>query len=170
MRDSRTPLLFQSKVKSTGDIAAVAEGLRASGKKIVFTNGCFDILHYGHVLYLQEAASLGDALIVGINSDASVRRLKGKSRPVTSQEYRAATIAALQSVDFTVIFEEDTPYNLIKTVKPDVLVKGGDWRRQDIVGADIVEAGGGKVESLAFAEGFSTSSIIDKIIRSGVER
>ncbi|MFA5320264.1 MAG: D-glycero-beta-D-manno-heptose 1-phosphate adenylyltransferase [Candidatus Omnitrophota bacterium] len=166
MRDSRAQVLFQSKVKDIAELAPLAAELKASGRKIVFTNGCFDILHYGHALYLQQAAALGDLLVVGINTDASVRRLKGKNRPVVAQQYRAALVAALQSVDFVVLFDEDTPYGLIKALKPDVLVKGGDWRKEDIVGSDIVEAGGGRVAALDFVEGFSTSSIIDKIVQS----
>ncbi len=170
MRDRRTQILLQSKIKTLPEITALARELREAGRKIVFTNGCFDILHYGHAFYLQEAAALGDVLIVGVNSDVSVRRLKGESRPVIRQEYRSAMVAALQSVDFVVLFEEDTPYELIKAVKPDVLVKGGDWRKEEIVGFDLVEAGGGKVASLDFVDGFSTSSLIDKIIRSCPKR
>ncbi len=166
MRDRRAQALLQSKIKTLPEITALAGELREAGRKIVFTNGCFDILHYGHALYLQEAAALGDVLIVGVNGDASVRRLKGASRPVVRQEYRSAMVAALQSVDFVVLFEEDTPYELIKAVNPDVLVKGGDWRKEEIVGSDGVEAGGGKVAALDFVDGFSTSSLIDQIIRS----
>jgi len=166
MRDSRTPVFLQSKIKDIAGLLPFAAEVKASGGKIVFTNGCFDILHYGHALYLQEAAALGDILVVGINTDDSVRRLKGKSRPVVPQQYRAALVAALQSVDFVVLFDEDTPYNLIKALSPDVLVKGGDWRKEDIVGSDIVEARGGRVVPLKFVEGFSTSSIIDKIVQS----
>ncbi len=170
MRNSRAPVLLQSKIKTIPEITALAGELRESGSRIVFTNGCFDILHYGHALYLQEAAAMGDVLVVGVNGDASVRRLKGDSRPVVPQDYRAAMVAALQSVDFVVLFDGDTPYDLIKAVRPDVLVKGGDWSREEIVGADVVEAGGGKVASLDFVDGFSTSSIIDKIIRSCSKR
>lgn len=131
-------------------------------KKIVFTNGCFDLLHIGHVRYLQEARALGDLLIVGINSDASVQRLKGPSRPIQNQNDRAEILAALGAVDFTVIFTEDTPAELIQTVRPDVLVKGGDWKIDQIVGSSEVLAAGGKVYSLQFVEGKSTTSLIEK--------
>ena len=131
-------------------------------KKIVFTNGCFDILHVGHKRYLQKAATLGDMLIVGINSDASVRRLKGSSRPINSERDRAELLSALAFVDYVVIFEEDTPYNLIKEIQPDILVKGGDYKPEEVVGKDIVEARGGRLELISFVEGKSTTNIINK--------
>lgn len=130
-------------------------------KKIVFTNGCFDILHVGHIRYLQQASKLGDILIVGLNSDASVRKLKGKNRPVNSEEDRAEMLSVLGFIDYVVVFEEDTPYNLIKVVQPDVLVKGGDYRPEDVVGKDIVESRGGKVQILQYIEGKSTTGIIN---------
>lgn len=136
--------------------------LRQSGKKIVFTNGCFDLLHVGHVRYLQEAQKLGDVLVVGVNSDASVKRLKGPTRPVQVENDRAEILAALGCVGFSVLFTEDTPYNLIKEVQPDILVKGGDWKIESIVGADLVQERGGKVMSLQFVEGKSTTSLIEK--------
>jgi len=132
-------------------------------KKIVFTNGCFDILHAGHVLYLQAAKELGDILIVGLNSDSSVKRLKGDSRPINNEHDRAIVLAGLASVDYVVIFEEDTPYELIKKIQPDVLVKGGDWAVEYIVGHDIVQKKGGMVKSLLFVDGKSTTDIIKKI-------
>ncbi len=135
--------------------------LKAEGKKIVFTNGCFDLLHVGHVRYLQEAKKLGDALIVGINSDASVKRLKGPTRPVQNEQDRAEILAALEAVDATVLFTEDTPENLIHKVKPDILVKGGDWKIDSIVGAPFVMSYGGKVMSLQFVDGKSTTKIIE---------
>lgn len=131
--------------------------------KIVFTNGCFDILHRGHVAYLNEAKSLGDVLVVGLNSDQSVKRLKGESRPVNAQEDRKFVLENLKSVDFVEIFEEDTPYNLINRVQPQVLVKGGDWKPDQIVGSDIVLAAGGEVKSLRFEDGYSTTGIIEKV-------
>jgi D-beta-D-heptose 7-phosphate kinase/D-beta-D-heptose 1-phosphate adenosyltransferase len=131
-------------------------------KKIVFTNGCFDLLHVGHVRYLQEAKKLGDILIVGVNSDASVRRLKGPTRPVQNESDRAEILAALKAVDFTVLFAEDTPLELIQKVKPSILVKGGDWKAEQIVGADFVQASGGKVLSLQFVDGHSTTRLIEK--------
>ena len=130
---------------------------------IVFTNGCFDILHAGHVSYLKQAAALGDVLIVGLNSDDSVRRLKGYDRPVNNVNDRAAVLGALECVDYITVFDEDTPYDLINVIKPDVLVKGGDYKPENVVGKDIVEACGGRVEILPFVDGKSTTSIIKKI-------
>ena len=132
-------------------------------KKIVFTNGCFDILHVGHKRYLQQAATLGDILVVGVNSDASVRRLKGPTRPVNNEQDRAEMLSALGFIDYVVIFDEDTPYELIKKIQPDVLVKGGDYKPEEVVGKDIVEARGGRLELISFVEGKSTTNIIKKI-------
>lgn len=132
-------------------------------KKIVFTNGCFDILHVGHKRYLQQAATLGDILVVGVNSDESVRRLKGPERPVNNEQDRAEMLCALGFIDYVVIFGEDTPYELIKKIQPDVLVKGGDYKPEEVVGKDIVEARGGKLELIKFVEGKSTTNIINKI-------
>lgn len=132
-------------------------------EKIVFTNGCFDILHVGHIKYMQEAAKLGDILIVGLNSDDSVRRLKGPERPINNQSDRAEMMAALEFVDYVVVFDEDTPYELIKKIQPDVLVKGGDYNPDNVVGRDIVEARGGKLKLIEFVDGKSTTSIIKKI-------
>ena len=132
-------------------------------RKVVFTNGCFDILHYGHISYLAQARQLGDVLVVGLNSDASVKRLKGPSRPVNNQEARAFVLAALEMVDYVVIFEEDTPYNIITRVKPDILVKGGDYEIDNIVGGDFVRARGGQVLTIPFEDGFSTSSILEHL-------
>lgn len=139
------------------------EIVRKSGRKIVFTNGCFDLLHVGHVRYLQEARGLGGALVVGVNSDASVKRLKGPDRPLQKEGDRAEILAALGCVDFTAVFSEDTPLEIIKAVQPDVLVKGGDWKPESIVGADIVVARGGEVRSLSFVDGRSTTSIVQKM-------
>mgnify|MGYP003510154751 FL=1 len=136
---------------------------REEGKSIVFSNGCFDILHRGHVEYLSKAADLGDILIIGLNTDDSVRRLKGPSRPVNDEKARAVVLAALESVDAIMFFEEDTPYNLIKRVQPDVLVKGKDYKAEDIVGYDIVTAKGGKVETIELVDGFSTTKTIEKM-------
>lgn len=132
------------------------------GKKIVFTNGCFDILHRGHVTYLSEARKLGDLLVVGVNSDASVKRLKGPSRPINSEADRAFVLLGLKSVDAVEIFTEDTPLELIKLIRPHVLVKGGDWKIEQIVGGTEVLSWGGKVLSLNFVNGFSTTSIIER--------
>jgi D-glycero-beta-D-manno-heptose 1-phosphate adenylyltransferase len=132
-------------------------------KKIVFTNGCFDILHRGHVTYLNEAKKLGDLLVLGVNSDASVKRLKGPERPINSENDRSFVLSQLKAVDFTEIFTEDTPLNLILKIKPQVLVKGGDWKIDQIVGAKEVISSGGNVFSLNFVDGYSTTSIIHKI-------
>lgn len=149
-------------VRHFDNIEAALAPLRSQGKKIVFTNGVFDLLHVGHVRYLQEARSLGDALVVGVNADASVKRLKGPTRPVQTENDRAEILAGLWAVDFTVIFTEDTPANLIEKVRPDILVKGGDWKIDQIVGAPFVQSYGGKVMSLQFVDGKSTTKIIEK--------
>ncbi len=133
---------------------------RKEGKTIVFSNGCFDILHRGHVEYLSKAADLGDVLLIGLNTDASVKRIKGPSRPVNDEKARAVVLAALEFVDAIMFFEEDTPYELIKTVQPDVLVKGKDYKAEDIVGYDIVINKGGKVETIELVDGFSTTNIL----------
>lgn len=148
---------------SQENLLAVVNELKSQGKRIAFTNGCFDIIHAGHVKYLRDASKLGDILIVGLNSDSSVRRLKGETRPVNNQENRALVLSAIRYVDFVCRFEEDTPYKLIKSLKPDFLVKGGDWKEEQIVGSDIVAQYGGKTMSLPFYEGNSSSSIIDKM-------
>lgn len=145
------------------DYLKVVEELKKEGKKIVFTNGCFDIIHAGHVDYLEKAKSLGDFLIVGLNSDESVRRLKGKDRPVNPQDQRKKVLSALKPVDMVIIFDEDTPERLIKEIKPDVLVKGGDWKIENIVGADFVKSYGGQVLTIDFVYDTSTSKIISKI-------
>jgi len=131
--------------------------------KVVFTNGCFDILHRGHVEYLAKAADLGDILVVGLNTDASVRRLKGEGRPVNNQEARALVLASLSFVDAVVLFDDDTPYNLIKTLRPDVLVKGADYQPEEIVGYDIVTSYGGTVTTIPLVEGYSTTSFIERL-------
>jgi rfaE bifunctional protein nucleotidyltransferase chain/domain len=134
--------------------------------KIVFTNGCFDLLHLGHVDYLAKAKDLGDRLIIGVNTDASVRRLKGKFRPLQDENSRLHLLAALEVVDAVVLFDEDTPYELIKQVQPDVLVKGADYKPESIVGYDIVTSRGGKVETIEYLEGYSTTSIEQRILKS----
>jgi len=137
---------------------------RQRGQRVVFTNGCFDLLHPGHVSYLEEARELGDLLVVGLNADVSVRRLKGERRPILPENARARLLAALAAVDYVVIFSEATPYHLIELIQPDVLVKGGDWAPETIVGHEVVEARGGKVLSLPFIGGYSTSMIIEEIL------
>lgn len=143
------------------EIENVLASVRA-GRKVVFTNGCFDLLHVGHVRYLQEARRLGDFLVVGVNTDASVRKLKGADRPLQNESDRAEILTALSSVDFAVLFSEDTPAELIRRVRPDILVKGGDWTIDKIVGADFVQSYGGRVMSLQFVDGKSTSKLIEK--------
>ena len=138
---------------------------KLSGQKIVFTNGCFDILHRGHVEYLTEAKACGDKLVTALNSDSSVRSLKGEARPIQSQEDRAVILDALESVDLVVIFDQETPAEIIKTLLPDVLVKGGDYTPDTIVGADIVTENGGEIKVIPFRSGYSTSSVIEKIIK-----
>jgi rfaE bifunctional protein nucleotidyltransferase chain/domain len=143
----------------------VLPSLRAAwgDKTVVFTNGCFDIVHRGHAEYLAKAAELGDILVVGLNSDASTRRLKGASRPLQDETSRAIVLASLQAVSCVTLFDEDTPYELIKLVQPDVLVKGADYKPENIVGYDIVTARGGRVETIAFVSGYSTSNVIAKM-------
>jgi len=137
--------------------------LKSQGKQVVFTNGCFDLLHYGHVKYLQDARNKGDVLVVAVNSDASVRKLKGKSRPIVPVKDRVRVIAGLASVDFAVIFNQDTPLTVIQALKPDILVKGADWNPDAIVGKDFVESYAGKVTTIQFVKGLSTTNLIKKI-------
>jgi rfaE bifunctional protein nucleotidyltransferase chain/domain len=134
--------------------------------KVVFTNGCFDILHTGHTRYLQQAKNLGDLLVVGLNSDASVRKLKGEKRPICHEQERKELLLSLKAVDFVFIFSEETPLQLIKTIKPDILCKGGDWEKSQIIGSDFVESYNGKVFSLNFIEGHSTTNVIEKILKN----
>jgi rfaE bifunctional protein nucleotidyltransferase chain/domain len=157
---------IQTKILTRQEAGEKAAQWRNQGNKIVFTNGCFDLLHLGHVHYLAQARDLGDCLFVGLNADASVHRLKGKHRPIQDERSRAHVLAALESVDAVVVFEEDTPLDLIMCIEPDVLVKGGDWKPAQIVGSDVVLAAGGEVRSLPFEEGFSTTAIEEKIRRS----
>jgi len=155
--------MILTKLISPDQISALVESLHARQQKIVFTNGCFDLLHAGHVLYLESAKNLGDILIIGLNSDASVKRLKGPERPINPEEERSVVLAALEAVDYVVIFDEDTPLELIKQVRPDVLVKGGDWSVDQIVGADEVFSSGGTVRSIDYQEGLSSTNIIKRI-------
>jgi len=150
------------KVLNSTQLDQFVQATKEKNKKIVFTNGCFDLLHIGHVRYLEQAKSRGDILIVGINTDASVQKLKGPTRPIQNENDRAEILASLKSVDHTVLFGEETPIDLIKQIKPDVLVKGGDWAIQQIVGWDFVQSYGGQVESLQFIDGRSTTQIIAK--------
>jgi rfaE bifunctional protein nucleotidyltransferase chain/domain len=153
------------KLTATKKLAGILNRLRSKGKKIVFTNGCFDILHVGHVDYLSKAKRLGDVLVIGLNSDSSVRKIKGKHRPVNRQLDRATVLSALSSVDYIAIFGEATPEKLIRCLKPDILVKGGDWKIDNIVGADFVRSRGGKVKRIPFVKGYSTTSVLRKMGR-----
>ncbi|MBD3425982.1 MAG: D-glycero-beta-D-manno-heptose 1-phosphate adenylyltransferase [Candidatus Omnitrophica bacterium] len=156
-------MVDNSKIKTWDELISVIEHQRSSCRKIGFTNGCFDIIHLGHVRYLSEAKSLCDNLVVGVNSDASVKRIKGSSRPVNTEWVRMEVLAALECVDYVVMFEEDTPEELIKLVNPHVLIKGGDWKEEDIVGAGYVKKNGGSVKVIPYLEGFSTTNIIERM-------
>ena len=159
---------LKSKIETVDSLRKKLAGWKMLSKKIVFTNGCFDILHKGHVNYLAEAAGLGDILIIGVNSDQSVSRLKGPERPLTDESSRTEVLAALGCVDAVIVFDAPTPYALIEWIQPDVLVKGGDWNPSDIVGSDIVLAKGGLVTSISFLPGYSTS-LIEKKIKDSVK-
>ncbi len=152
------------RIVSLDELKSIRDQLRKEKKRVVFTNGVFDILHRGHVEYLLEAKALGEILIVGVNSDDSVRRLKGEGRPIVVEQDRAFLVANLSSVDFVCVFQEDTPLRLISTLLPDVLVKGADWNTDDIVGRDIVENAGGIVKTITLTQGRSTTSIINRVI------
>ena len=154
-----------SSATSLSEIKSIRSKLKAEGKKVVFTNGVFDLIHAGHVDYLSKARKLGDVLIVGLNSDESVRRIKGEKRPILKQEERAFILSNLKPVDYVVFFEEDTPAILISEIIPDILVKGADWSVEKIVGKDVVEKNGGKVMNIEFVNDQSTSKIIDLIIK-----
>ncbi len=157
---------MKEKILSLEQLLGVRKGLRAAGRRLVFTNGVFDLLHVGHVRYLAEARNLGDALIVAINSDRAVRELKGAERPVTSEDERAEVLAALRDVTYVVIFDDISPRSLIAQLLPDVLVKGGDWGLAEIHGREEVEAAGGQVASLPFVAGSSTTEIIERMKRA----
>ncbi|OGW53503.1 MAG: hypothetical protein A2Y81_11425 [Nitrospirae bacterium RBG_13_43_8] len=148
------------KMVNWNEVKEIVDDLKAEGKKIVFTNGCFDIIHIGHVRYLREARALGDVLIIGLNSDKSVSSIK-PDRPINPQTHRAEVLSFLEMVDYVVLFDEETPYELIKLIQPDVLVKGGDWKKEEIVGSDIAK----ETCSLPYVEGVSTTGIIERIKR-----
>jgi D-beta-D-heptose 7-phosphate kinase/D-beta-D-heptose 1-phosphate adenosyltransferase len=154
------------KIKNLDVLTSIVEGEKERGKKVVFTNGCFDLLHVGHVRYLQKARKYGDLLVLGLNSDDSVRRLKGEKRPLIGQKERAHILAALDCIDYVIIFDEDTPIRLLEALKPSVLVKGGDYTPETVVGKDLVESYGGQVELVEFVDGRSTTNIIEKILQS----
>jgi len=154
-----------NKILSWEELKKVVKIHRKEGKTIVFTNGCFDILHVGHVQYLQEARKMGDLLILGLNSDASVRAIKGEKRPLVPQDERAEVVASLTTVDYVTLFDETTPLRLIEFLHPDCLVKGGDWKEASVVGRDLVRSWGGKVVVVPLTEGASTTNIVEKILQ-----
>ncbi len=155
--------LAERKIRTCEEMSSLCKKIREQGQKIVFTNGCFDLLHVGHIKYLASAREKGDILVVGLNSDLSVKRLKGENRPLLSEKERSSILAALECVDFVVIFDDNTPLNLIGSILPDVLVKGGDYAPDEVVGKEVVEQNGGRVEIIPFVDGFSTSRIIEDI-------
>ncbi len=157
---------IENKILSDKNLEKRIEDWRSRKLKIVFTNGCFDLLHLGHVDYLAKAADAGDRLIIGVNTDTSVHRLKGKNRPLQDESSRLHILASLQMVDAVILFDEDTPYNLISRVQPDILVKGADYKVEDIVGYDIVTKRGGKVMTLEYLAGYSTTAIEQRILNS----
>ena len=157
------PRGLKTKLKALEIIKNEIQPLQQQGKKIVFTNGCFDILHAGHVDIFQQARNLGDALVVAVNSDISIKKIKGEKRPVVPQAQRMLVLAALEAIDYVVIFEEENPLKIIKELQPDILVKGGDWPIETIAGREIVEKKGGKVISVPLMEGISTTNIIEEV-------
>ena len=156
---------MKEKIKTKEDLHRILEDLKKKGKRIVFTNGCFDLLHLGHIRYLEKAKILGDILVVGVNSDHSVQNLKGPKRPILPEEERAEILSGLGCVDYITIFDEEDPLELISTLQPDILVKGGDWTKETTVGREVVERSGGEVVILPFVEGASTSNLIDTILK-----
>lgn len=152
------------KVKTLKGLLKELKTLRNKGKKVVFTNGCFDIIHAGHVRYLKRAGALGDILVVGLNSDESVRKIKGSKRPIVPENERAEVVAALGFVDYVIIFNEATPLKIITEIKPDILVKGADWAAREIVGSDVVKKGGGRISRIKLLKGRSTTNIIKRIL------
>ena len=154
----------EGKILPRKELATLLEPMRRAGKTVVFTNGCFDLLHAGHVKYLQQARALGDLLVLGLNSDSSIRRLKGEKRPLLEETERAQILAALDCIDYLTIFDEDTPLDLLQLLKPKILVKGGDYRPEDVVGKELVESYGGRVELIQFVDGKSTTNIIEKVL------
>lgn len=159
---SKFETLNKRKATDKEELKRLINIYKFQGKEIVFTNGCFDILHRGHIEYLAKSADLGDVLIIGLNTDNSVSRIKGPNRPVQDEDSRALNLFALRFVDHVVMFDEDTPYDLIKELRPDILVKGADYKEHEIIGFDIVKKYGGRVETIDFVQGFSTSNILDK--------
>ncbi|MBS1506759.1 MAG: D-glycero-beta-D-manno-heptose 1-phosphate adenylyltransferase [Bacteroidetes bacterium] len=158
--------MTSDKIKNLSEATLQVKGWQTAGNKVVFTNGCFDLLHLGHVDYLEKARSLGDKLVIGLNTDSSVSRFKGPERPLQDQQSRARILAALQFVDLVVFFDEDTPLALISQLVPNILVKGSDYLAENIVGADVVKKNGGEVKTIDFVPGYSTTRIVEKIKRT----
>jgi rfaE bifunctional protein nucleotidyltransferase chain/domain len=156
----------QGKIKTVEELKAVVSGAKTQGKKVVFTNGCFDLLHRGHLHLLREAKKLGDILIVAINNDLSVKKIKGPKRPIFPEADRAELIGALEMVDYVTLFDDADPYRLIKELRPNVLVKGGDWTRERIIGGNVVEKEGGTVVAVPYLEGYSTTQMVERMCRS----
>lgn len=157
--------MTKDKIKTVNTLKDILSRLKKQKKSIVFTNGCFDILHVGHVTYLENAKREGDILVVAVNSDDSLRRLKGEGRPIVNQDDRMKILAALESVDFVISFEEDDPASMVKRLNPDVIVKGSDWKEDEVIGGEYVKKMGGKVVTIPLCEGYSTTSLIEKIKR-----
>jgi len=156
---------MKQKIKEKKDLTKIIKNLKAKGKRIIFTNGCFDLLHVGHVRYLEEAKALGDVLVIGVNSDASVREIKGPERPILPVEERVEILSSLECVDYVTVFDEADPLLLITSLLPNVLVKGGDWTKEQIVGGEMVEKSGGEVVIIPFVQGVSTSNLIETILK-----
>ncbi len=156
---------MKQKIKERKDLSRIIKNLKEKGRRIIFTNGCFDLLHVGHIRYLEEAKTLGDVLVVGVNSDSSVRKIKGPERPILPAEERIEILSGLQSVDYVAVFDEHDPLKLIASLLPDVLVKGGDWTKEQIVGGEVVEKSGGEVVIIPFVRGASTTNLIKTILK-----
>jgi D-beta-D-heptose 7-phosphate kinase/D-beta-D-heptose 1-phosphate adenosyltransferase len=161
---------MKQKIKERKTLLRIIKDLKAKGKRIVFTNGCFDLLHIGHIRYLEEAKALGDVLVVGVNSDSSVRKLKGPKRPILHEEERTEILSGLGCVDYITLFDEIDPLKLITSLQPNVLVKGGDWTKEQTVGREVVERSGGEVVILPFVQGASTSNLIETILKKYEKR
>ncbi len=155
-----------SKIAGLKSLKKIVKRLRSKGRKIIFTNGCFDLLHAGHIKYLSAAKKMGDVLILGLNSDSSVRKIKGPKRPLVCQKDRLTVMAGIESIDYVILFNQSTPLELIKALKPDILVKGSDWKTGSIVGADFVKKHGGRVATVTLAKGRSTTNLINKIVKT----
>lgn len=162
--------MIKDKIKTIKQLSRIINLLKKSGKKIGFTNGCFDILHVGHVKYLEKAKVICDILVVAINSNGSVKKIKGDRRPIIDEKDRMAIVAAIGAVDYVVKFSQETPLKIIKTIKPHILIKGGDWRKEDIVGADFVQSYKGKVKSLPYIKGHSTTFIIKSALKKNIHK